>query len=201
MPVGQGQEGVPGVPGLGDLFGQGKKSQVKVNKQGGEDFFSKYFNPGNILSGGLAGATLAKSRGLDSSGQIGAAIGGAIGNAVLPGIGGVVGGFLGGMFGKKKKEEPKKKESTPFKLDVANTHLSNINRNLVGLRQDTQAFALQSSFYFAASNQNPLSRSVTFAGDFIFNGTASSGSPGDVIGQFEQSMTNILEEQINRGAQ
>jgi TP901 family phage tail tape measure protein len=193
--IGREGMGMPGFPeggGGGNIsIGGGKGAQAG----GGSDFMKGL---GNVFSGAMSGASLANARGGDQTSQVMGAVGGAIGNAILPGIGGIVGGFLGSLFGGKKEEEKEEAPAVAFRLDLSNTILRDINRNLTAIREDSTAYALQSSFYFSA-NRSPASGGVIFEGDFILNGSAAEG---DITPQsVGEAVLQTLSEEGVRGAQ
>lgn len=163
---------------------------------------------GGMLSGALSGAALANARGRDEKSQAAAAIGGAAGQAIGTAIGGPIGGAIGGLIGgfagsllggKKKEQKQPEPPEVAFKLDVSNTLLRDINRNLTAIREDSTAFSLQRSFYFSASQQQGIP-SIIFEGDMIFgqNQASEGGFAAQDVGEV---LVQRLSEEGVRGFQ
>jgi|GEM_PF-6836424 len=148
---------------------------------------------GNIFSGAMTGTALANARNRDQTSQIMAGVGGAIGNMIVPGIGGLVGGFLGSLFGGDKHEEKPAFQEVAFRLELSNSILKDINRNLTAIREDSTAFSLQNSFYFSASQARGPGN-VVFEGDFHINAADIAGLSAQDVG--EAILQKISEERV-----
>ena len=188
-----------GAGGMDSVLGPGGGKAAKTGKE---------FSFGGMVSGALSGAALANARGRDQQSQTAAAVGGAagqvigtmIGGPIGGAIGGLLGGFAGSLFGGDKKEQkaPEPPE-VAFKLDVSNTLLRDINRNLTAIREDSTAFSLQRSFYFSASQQQGIP-SIIFEGDMIFgqNQASEGGFTAQDVGEV---LVQRLSEEGVRGSQ
>ncbi len=117
---------------------------------------------------GMMGAAIGSNRG--TKGMVGGSIGSmvgmgagfAIGGPIGAQIGAMAGGWLGSLFGKPKKDENKAEEtaktwtSIPSKIDVTNSELQVVNRNLIALKEKLEPFPLPSSYYFSARGNNAV---------------------------------------------
>jgi len=167
----------------------------------------KSANFGTFMSGALQGYSLAGARGRDSTSQAMAGLGGGagqvigtmVGGPVGGAIGGLLGGLVGSLFGGDKQEQKKPEQpEVAFRLDLSNTLLKDINRNLTAIREDSSAFSLQRSFYFSSSQQQGLP-AIIFEGDMVFNG--GSGDAGFSAQDVGEVLLQKLSEEGVRGSQ
>ena len=144
-------------------FGQPGTEKVLIGKE-----IDKAKMTASLISSALMGAAIGSNRGTKgmAGGSAGAMLGSLLGLTPLgPAgamIGSVAGGWLGSLLGKPKKDENKAEEavkswvSIPSKIDVTNSELQIVNRNLIALKEKIEPYPMPSSYYLSARGNNAV---------------------------------------------